>query len=354
MASIRQDPKSRKWIVDFKKGLSRRRLFFTSRRDAEDFRREFLLRDSGCIDPKLEQKSLGEAVDRYLKAVTAVKAPRTQTFESTVFRNFQSYFSRNVSIHDFGLAEAQNYQAHLKKNQLGQSVNRQFNTLKHFFKTLHEWHWIIENPCVNLKKLPETGQKAKRVFRVEELSLLFQAAKPWLRNILWFTLVFGTRRSQSCALRWDSVDLHGKFVHLEASEGFDPKDYEPNSIPMNSDMFEFLSELNIEARKRFKAKPNDHVFLDDLDNPILPDRLTHESHKLLKSVLGLEHGAVHIFRRTSVTLRHRQGVSLNDVKSIAGHSNVKTTALYLVSEPEHLREQLDKTPLLKPFWIKKK
>jgi integrase len=353
MASIRQDSKSKKWLVDFKKGFRRKRLYFNSRRDAEDFRRDLLLRDNGFVSDDIKPLPLEEAVSRYSTTISSVKAPRTQRFEGIVFREFLKYFGK-AQLHEITLTEIQGYQAFLRKVRLGQSVNRQFNTLKHFFKTCMDWKCIGEDPCTALKRLPETQQKAKRVLRLEELSKIFQIAQPWLRDILWFSLISGARRSQSCAIRWSSIDLKGKYIHLEASEGFDPKDREANTLPMSLDMIEFFTDLYEHARRRFKAKYDDHVFLDQEGNPILPDRLTHEAHKLLKSQLGLEHGAVHIFRRTSVTLRHQLGVSLDDVRKISGHSNVKTTMLYVASEPEHLRAQMDKTPLVKPFWLGKK
>jgi len=174
-----------------------------------------------------------------------------------------------------------------------------------------------------------------------------------VRNVLWFILVCGLRRSQAVFLRWSAIDFDKKVVHLEASEGFDNKDYESNSLPMTEHMEEFLLFTREEARKRFKARANDFVFVDERGEHIRPDRLTHASKKLMREILGLEHGAVHILRHTSITMRHKNGMSLNDLKEIAGHSNIKTTMLYLHSEPEHLRSEMERTPIVQPLWIKK-
>ncbi len=85
------------------------------------------------------------------------------------------------------------------------------------------------------------------------------------------------------------------------------------------------------AEKVSKASPNDFVFVDDRGVPIRPDRLTKEAKKLMKTTLVLTSGAVHILRHSSLTFRHRQGVSLDNVRAIAGHSNIKTTMLWLLS-----------------------
>lgn len=75
---------------------------------------------------------------------------------------------------------------------------------------------------------------------------------------------------------------------------------------------------------------------------IRPDRLTHETKKVMKRDLGIFSGGIHLFRHTSITLRHRQGVSLDTVRAIAGHADVKTTQRY---EPEYLRQELSRTTL---------
>ncbi|NBX67480.1 MAG: site-specific integrase [Proteobacteria bacterium] len=59
--------------------------------------------------------------------------------------------------------------------------------------------------------------------------------------------------------------------------------------------------------------------------------------------MGLESGAVHILRHTSLTLRHRAGVSLDTVRQIAGHANIRTTQIYLQSDNEHLRREMSRT-----------
>ena len=114
---------------------------------------------------------------------------------------------------------------------------------------------------------------------------------------------------------------------------------------------QFLRMVLAKAEKASNITPKDFVFLDDRNEPIRPDRLTKEAKKLMKRTLGLTSGAVHILRHTSLTIRHRQGVSLDDVRAIAGHANIKTTMLYLHSEPEHLRKELYRTPIIEPFLV---
>ncbi|MFM8316269.1 MAG: tyrosine-type recombinase/integrase [Deltaproteobacteria bacterium] len=352
MATIRYKKESDKWFVDFRRGFTRKRIHFKTRREAEDFKRALLLRKSGLRDlpNEISETSLKDAVKRYKTTVTSTKSKATQYFEEIVFRSLLDYFADHL-VSDIGLSDLQEYQSYLRKNILGQSVNRRFNTLCHFFKTCLDWNLIEENPTLKLRKLQASNLRAKRSLSKEEIVKVLSCAKPWVRDILWFILVFGVRRSQATSLRWSAIDFRQKFVHLESSEGFDNKDYEANTLPMTEPMDYFLRRLFENALRRKQNDPKDHVFVDCEGRAIRPARLTKEAKKLMKRVLGLESGAVHILRHTSLTLRHRQGVSLDAVRAIAGHSNIKTTMLYLHSEPEYLREVLTKTPLVQPFWL---
>ncbi len=352
MAAIRQDKQVNKWIVDFKRGKVRKRFYFNTRREAEEFKKTLVLRGLGIGPEEGEIKpiSVAEAVERYLQTVTVTKGKATQYFERIVFREFCDFF-HNTLIDDLSLADIQDYQAHLRRKRLGQSVNRRFNTLCHFFNQCSLWHLVRNNPAENLKRLPSTRQKAQRALTEGELRILLGAAKPWVRDILWFILVCGLRRSQACFIRWGAVDVRNKYVHLESSEGFDNKDYEANTLPLTETTEMMLKGLLEQASLSGKLKADDLVFLDDRGKQIRPDRLTKEGKKLLKATLGITSGAVHILRHTSLTLRHRQGVSLDAVRAIAGHSNVRTTMLYLHSEPEYLRKEMTRTPLVNPFWI---
>ena len=107
---------------------------------------------------------------------------------------------------------------------VGQTVNRRFTAICHFFRSCVDWGLIEENPTAKLKKMPPTRLRAKRALTEQELTTLLTAAKPWLRDVLWFILVCGLRRGQALFLRWGSVDFQRRYIYLESSDGFENKD----------------------------------------------------------------------------------------------------------------------------------
>lgn len=341
MASIRFDKQSKKWIIDFKRGFERRRIKVSTRREAEDLKRELLLRREGRVAQD-NPIPLQEAITSYIASITVKKSKYSQYFEPLVLNDLCRYF-QGVNIQEIGLLELEKYQAHLNEQILGQTVNRRFNTIRHFFRKCIDWGYIEQTPADKLRNLKPTNLKAKRALSREELIAFLRGSVPWLRDILWFIVETGVRRNQAIYLRWSAVDWINNQIHLESSEGFENKDRKVHTLPMTKDLRILLSNLHERARKAFKAKPNDFVFLDNRGEKIRSDRLTHEAKKLLKRTLGLESGAVHILRHTSLTLRHREGVSLDTVRQIAGHANIRTTQIYLQSDGEHLRKEMSRT-----------
>ena len=133
MASIRYDESRDGWVVDFRRGKLRNRLYFPSRREAQDFRTTLLLHKFGAPEGENEQQKtpVREVIDRYKQTITSTKAPHTQYFEGLVFDDFSKAFG-NMLLQEIKLADLQAYQARLRIKTLGQTVNRRFNTLCHF------------------------------------------------------------------------------------------------------------------------------------------------------------------------------------------------------------------------------
>ena len=63
----------------------------------------------------------------------------------------------------------------------------------------------------------------------------------------------------------------------------------------------------------------------------IPDRLTREAKKVLRSTLKREEGAVHIWRHSALTLMLQKGADIETVRRVAGHSSLTVTQRYVHS-----------------------
>jgi site-specific recombinase XerD len=66
--------------------------------------------------------------------------------------------------------------------------------------------------------------------------------------------------------------------------------------------------------------------------------------RLVREVAGLRFG-VHQLRHTFATLMLEGGCDIFAISKMLGHSDIKTTTIYLAATAEHLRAQMAKHPL---------
>jgi site-specific recombinase XerD len=60
---------------------------------------------------------------------------------------------------------------------------------------------------------------------------------------------------------------------------------------------------------------------------------------------GYEPAHIHDFRHTFGSMLASQGVDLVTIKSLMGHSDIKTTMIYLHYSPSHMEDAIEKLPL---------
>lgn len=347
MANVVYDESKKKWRFDRGGRRNRSRTWHNTRQEALDLKREYqVLRANlppSALPTTRTRLTIDEVVDRYISTITIRKSKYSQYYEPMMLKDFQDFF-RGKFIQEIGLADLERYFVHLEKDKglLPQSQKRRRNTLSHMFRKSVDWELIEKNPFSRLELGKDANLKPRRALTLEELTVFFRACKPWLRNVAWLGLETGLRRTQLAELCWRSIDFDGRFLRLESHND---KSRKLHSLPMTEQVFRLLSALHEAARIKGLAGPDHRVFLDDRSEPIRPDRLTHETKKVMKRHLGIHSGGIHLFRHTSITLRHRQGVSLDTVRAIAGHADVKTTQRYLHCEPEYLRQELSRTTL---------
>jgi len=139
--------------------------------------------------------------------------------------------------------------------------------------------------------------------------------------------------------RWVDIDFEGKVFHIIDDGDTKTKDREERLLPMADDLAEMLRV----RRKRF---PNARLislndqgaaqghFLRMLKERALRAGLNcracvNKNGESCKNTACCERWILHRFRRTFATSRHRDDASLLDLKKWLGHSDLKTTELYL-------------------------
>ena len=169
-------------------------------------------------------------------------------------------------------------------------------------------------------------------------------------NLMNFGIILAARlalrRGEVCALRWENWDRRRGYLHIgntvkrlpsEKKEGpktelvFGPAKSEAGNrdLALAPDLEELLQlqyERYFEIFGR-EPEPEDFIVYNSAGTLTDPDNLTHYFSDVLAG-LGLSHVKLHALRHTFAARAVEQGVDIETVSGLLGHTDVTTTTHY--------------------------
>ena len=210
-------------------------------------------------------------------------------------------------------------------------------------KTAIKEDLIYKNPC-EFVVLPKQKKYQANFYTNEQLNKLFECIKnEELYVLIYFTVLFGLRRSEVLGLKWDSVNFENntitiKHTVVKFSEIIEKDTTKNNSsnrtYPLSEDVKKMLLNLK-ETEKENKYLfgteyiNNDYIFKWSNGQPYSPDYLSKNFARLLKKY-ELPHIRFHDLRHSCGSLLIAKGFTLKDIQEWLGHADIQTTAnIYL-------------------------
>ena len=147
----------------------------------------------------------------------------------------------------------------------------------------------------------------------------------------------GLRKSELLNLKFTDVDLDNLSIFIRQGKG--NKD---RIVPMNFQLAQILKRYAEERRRLNKTTP---FFFASLNRNL---GFTNTGLKRLVERVreaGEISFTVHKLRHTFATLMLEGGCDIYSLSRMMGHSDIKTTTVYLSASVEHLRAQITKHPL---------
>jgi integrase/recombinase XerC len=143
----------------------------------------------------------------------------------------------------------------------------------------------------------------------------------------------GLREQELAHLHWSDLNLAKGILTVRAKpeKGFIPKDWEECEIPLHPKLVTVLKE--------FPKRHSDLVF------PTLKGNATGHLLRMLKRVVERAklpgRWYLHKFRKTFAT-RALENADIRTVQELLGHKNITTTARYLSTSTDKMREVVTK------------
>lgn len=303
-----------KWELTYFVDGKRKRLLFDSKELAE------------ANDPKKKQVShsgtLKLAIHEYVRIFTQRKSKRND--ERHYFKVMFNYLRdehKISSVEAIQLMHLQGLQNHLGKKLANSSVNRYFNTYRHFFNACIDWGYRSDTPAERLKDLPEDKKTLKRkVWSDEQIDAAYEKATSWLKEFIYLVAYTGMRPIEVCRMTWDEhIDFKAGRIRAVTYKGDGSE--QSRWLQVTPEMLLMLKKRKLQCRSKW-VFPNEAGNMRDTQNVAKCLRVK------VCTPLGLKgytfYGMRHSFATKALD-------TLKDIKAVSGllgHTNVTTTEIY--------------------------
>lgn len=215
-----------------------------------------------------------------------------------------------------------------------------------FFRWCKVEGFISFNPIDGIDK-PRIEQKLpKKLTKQDSLRLLeivynypyYHTFLRYRNHALFATFVFaGLRKQELLHLKFSDVDIDNLTIFVNQGKG--SKD---RFVPMSQTLAQTLKTYIEERRKLNKTCPE--FFVSLRENRGFTDNGLKHLVDQLRPAFGIKF-SVHKLRHTFATLMLEGGCDIYSLSKMMGHSDIKTTTIYLAASVEHLRAQMVKHPM---------
>lgn len=196
------------------------------------------------------------------------------------------------------------------------------NTRNHKLCAVKSFYEITVGMPLKLDKIPfsKKDKKLPIVLSVEEIQKMFDVCENKKHKVILALLYSCSLRvSELINLKWTNIDRSRMVINIIQAKG--NKD---RQVGLNKQLIDLLTDY----WKEYKS--NEYV-LNGQTSPQYSDRSVGEVIKQLAKKAGIDNKRVytHLMRHTSATHLVENGTDINLIQKILGHSNVKTTNIYL-------------------------
>lgn len=282
-------------------------------------------------------RTFEEVMVEYLKGSAHLRSIDTLKMQTQTLRGF--FGGREI-----GSLTGQDVKAYIRwRREAGRAnatINRELAALSSAINHCnHEWDWDLPNP-VKGRLLKEAPHRERYLTRAEVGRLVSEARKlrfgDLLADFIELAVHTGCRRGELLNLEWSRVTLERgrETITLNARH---TKSGKPRQVPLNATA---IASIKRRAAWRAEQAP---------DSPWVFCRIGGGQVKSLRngfevaaSNAGLTDLRIHDLRHTAASWLVTDGVPLEVVKELLGHSSITMTERYAHLAPHRVREAVNR------------
>lgn len=213
------------------------------------------------------------------------------------------------------------------KDFLGQ-IN-EVNTQRNYHSAIKKFYDVCLNQKNKFRYIPyaKKNNKLPIVLSVDEIQKMFAVCENLKHKVILALLYScGLRVSELINLKWTHIDRSRMIINIVQAKG--NKD---RQVMLSPELIPLLEKYY----KEYKSK--EYVLNGWKDEPQYSERSVGQVIKQLASKTGINKRVyTHLMRHCAFTHMVESGTDINLIQKLAGHSNVKTTNIYLHISHNHI------------------
>lgn len=218
------------------------------------------------------------------------------------------------------------------------SMNFEIKALRTIFNCAKQWGLIDRNPTEGVKTQRVTDARPLRFLSDEECRRLLEESPDDMRAIILGFLMTGMRRGELEHLVWDDIDFGARIIRIRHKPDWRPKSHE-REIPISPDLEGLLKNLKLQ-----RSSAHEYVFTLE-GRPAFDGDIRKRLVRIARRAGVKSLTSIHSLRHTFGSALARSGVALPVVQQLLGHSDVRTTMIYVHTTRDEHRDAVSKIHL---------
>lgn len=293
----------------------------------------------------------------FLHNSSKIKPSTFQRYEG-LYRNYikESNIS-GLKVINIKTVQIQQYYNELSKTRSYSQIKYLNSFLKTFFYWCIDSGYVLKNPCskveikVNKNEIIKGKRQDVEILSEDEIKSIKAHIKgSSMELIILLDLATGLRQGELLALDWSCIDLDNKILEVTRSvkevyvyENENAKHIETVfQIPKTENSFRTVSipDAIIDVLKRCDKKEG-LLFCDEKGNPLRAKNVSYQWKKILKEC-NIPHKKFHAIRHTYASMLLKNGVDIETVAELMGHTAISITQIYLHSSKKQKQDSVNK------------
>lgn len=340
----------------------KKEFYGTSKSDAEEKANSYMSKLKNGLVNNFEYAIVSDLMHTwlfdFLHNSSKIKPSTFQRYEG-IYRNYiKDSKIAGIKMHLITPIHIQTFYNDLSKQGCSYCKINTLNTiLKVFFNWCIDNGYILKNPCLKVNIKGNKSDVIKNEFKTVEILTEdeIKTIKEYITGSKYELLILldiatGLRQGELLALDWENIDLEKKELKVEKSvkEVYVYDDENTKHIetifqtPKTLTSFRTVAipETLIEKLKEIKNKQG-LLFYDEENKPLKAKNVSYQWDKILKKC-NIPHKKFHSIRHTYASMLLKNGVDIETVAELMGHSAISITQIYLHSSTSQKQKAVNK------------